>query len=60
MFHPDPAALAGVCPDLVHRDDMLMLVLPSVPDEHGERADEAENREPPDVPDDREAADGRL
>ena len=34
-----------------------MLVLPGVPDEHREGADQAEDREPPDVPDHREAAD---
>ena len=57
MFHADAATLARVLPHLVDRDDVLMLVAPRVPDEDGEGADQAEDREPPDVPDDREAAD---
>ena len=57
VFHADAAPLAGVLPDLIDRDDMLMLVLPCIPDEDREGADEAEDRQPPDVPDNREAAD---
>ena len=42
--------------DLFDRDDMLMLVAPRIPDEDREGADQAEDRQPPDVPDDGEAA----
>ena len=57
VFHADAAPLARIRPDLLDRDDMLMLVLPGVPDENGEGADQPEDGEPPDVPDDGEAAD---
>jgi len=50
----DTAALAGVGDDLLKRDDMLVLVAPCVPDEYGEGADQADDDEPPDVPDERE------
>src|SRR5947209_14794993 len=59
VFHANAAALAGVCPDLLEGDDVLMLVTPGIPDEDRERADQADDREPPDVPDDREPADRR-
>ena len=45
------------CPGPPRRDDVLMLVAPGVPDEDCKGADEAEDREPPDVPDEGKAAD---
>src|SRR3954447_12945917 len=58
MFHADAAPLTRIGPHLLDRNYVLMLVLPGIPDQDGEGADQTEDRQPPDVPDDREAADG--
>src|SRR3954451_14616684 len=55
MFLADAPPLTRVGPHLLYRDHMLMLVLPGVPDQDREGADQTEDREPPDIPDDCEA-----
>src|SRR4249919_4155265 len=43
VLHANAAPLARIGPDLLDRDDMLMLVLPGIPDENGEGADQPED-----------------
>src|SRR3954470_3206372 len=58
MFHADAPPLTCVGPHLLDWDYVLMLVLPGVPDQDREGANQTDDRQPPDVPDDGEAADG--
>ena len=58
MFHADAAALARIGPHLFDGNYVLMLVLPGVPDQDREGADQTDDREPPDIPDNCEAAHG--
>src|SRR3954471_16216842 len=45
MLHADAAALTRIGPHLLDRDYVLMLVLPRVPDQDREGADQTEDRE---------------
>src|SRR5436305_12454250 len=48
MLHADAAPLTRIRPHLLDRNYVLMLVLPGVPDQNSEGADQTDDREPPD------------